>query len=58
MIPVYLRDEAFLAAHRDPEAVAEFQKILDHPGTVMNFPVGALAHLGIRQAKAEEARLP
>jgi tetratricopeptide (TPR) repeat protein len=41
----YVRGEAFLAAHRYPEAAAEFQKILDHRGLVGADPIGALAHL-------------
>jgi tetratricopeptide (TPR) repeat protein len=50
MLPVYLRGEAFLVARRGNEAVAEFQKILDHRGIVLNSPIGALAHLGIARA--------
>jgi tetratricopeptide (TPR) repeat protein len=45
MYPVYLRGEAYLLAHEGKEAAAEFQKIIDHPGVVLNFPLGALAHL-------------
>ena len=41
----YVRGEAFVAAHRYPEAAAEFQKILDHRGIVGSDPIGALAHL-------------
>jgi tetratricopeptide (TPR) repeat protein len=41
----YVRGEALIAAHRYPEAVAEFQKILDHRGIVGLDPIGALAHL-------------
>ncbi len=41
----YVRGEAFVAAHRYPEAAAEFQKILDHRGIVGADPIGALAHL-------------
>ncbi len=47
---VYLRGEAFLAAHRGSEAVAEFQKILDHSGIVENDLIGALAHLQLGRA--------
>jgi tetratricopeptide (TPR) repeat protein len=50
MYPVYVRKEAFLAAHRGREAVAEFQKILDHRGIVLNEPIGALAHLQLGRA--------
>ena len=41
----YVRGEALLAAHRYPDAAAEFQKILDHRGIVGADPIGALAHL-------------
>ena len=34
------------------QAAAEFQKIVDHPGVVLNFPLGALAHLGLGRAYA------
>ena len=43
MYPVYVRGEAYLAAHQGKEAAAEFQKILDHRGIVLNEPIGALA---------------
>jgi predicted Zn-dependent protease len=49
---VYVRGEAYLAAHRGNEAAAEFQKILDHRGIVLNDPIGALAHLQIGRAFA------
>jgi serine/threonine protein kinase/tetratricopeptide (TPR) repeat protein len=52
MFPVYLRAEAYLAARQGSQAAAEFQKILDHPGVVINEPIGALAHLGIARAYA------
>jgi DNA-binding winged helix-turn-helix (wHTH) protein/tetratricopeptide (TPR) repeat protein len=51
MYPVYLRAEAYVAAHRF-EALAEFQKILDHPGIVQNEPIAALAQLGLARAYA------
>ena len=41
----YVRGEALVAQHRYAEAVAEFQKILDHRGIVGLDPIGALAHL-------------
>jgi serine/threonine protein kinase/tetratricopeptide (TPR) repeat protein len=50
--PVYVRGEAYLAAHQGSEAAAEFQKILDHRGVVQNEPIGALAHLQIGRAYA------
>ncbi|HEY6945400.1 MAG TPA: winged helix-turn-helix domain-containing protein [Candidatus Acidoferrum sp.] len=52
LYPVYVRGEAFLAAHQGREAAAEFQKILDHRGIVLNEPIGALAHLQLGRAYA------
>lgn len=54
---VFLRAQAYLAAGHGPEAAAEFQKVLDHPGLVVNQPIGALAHLGLGRAYAVEAGL-
>jgi ATP/maltotriose-dependent transcriptional regulator MalT len=50
MYPVYIRGQAYLAAHEGSQAAAEFQKILDHSGVVLNEPIGALAHLGLARA--------
>jgi hypothetical protein len=50
MFPVFVRGEAYLGAHKGNEAAAEFQKILDHRGLVLNQPIGALAHLGLGRA--------
>jgi DNA-binding winged helix-turn-helix (wHTH) protein/Flp pilus assembly protein TadD len=55
LLPVYVRGEAYLAAHRGREAAAEFQKILDQRGVVFNEPIGALAHLGLARAYALQA---
>ncbi len=52
LYPVYLRGDACVAAHQGSAAAAEFQKILDHPGVVVNAPIGALAHLGLARAYA------
>jgi eukaryotic-like serine/threonine-protein kinase len=50
LYPVYVRGEADLAAHQGNEAAAEFKKILDHRGVVLNEPIGALAKLGLARA--------
>jgi eukaryotic-like serine/threonine-protein kinase len=50
MFPVFVRGEAYLAARQGSQAAAEFQKILDHRGLVLNQPIGALAHLGLGRA--------
>lgn len=49
---IYLRGQAYLASRHGTEAAVEFQKILDHPGVVVNEPIGALAHLGLGRAYA------
>src|SRR5437667_10382910 len=38
--PAYLRRQAYLAAHSGATAAAEFQKLLDHRGIVVNFVTG------------------
>jgi tetratricopeptide (TPR) repeat protein len=50
LYPVYVRGQAYIAAHRGSEAAAEFQKILDYRGIVLNSPIGALAHLQLGRA--------
>src|SRR2546428_4012872 len=45
LYPVYLRGQARLVAHNG--TTAEFQKFLNHRGIVLNFPLGALAHLAL-----------
>jgi eukaryotic-like serine/threonine-protein kinase len=52
MYPTYVRGEAYVALHKGAEAAAEFQKILDHPGVVLEDPVGALARLQLARALA------
>jgi eukaryotic-like serine/threonine-protein kinase len=52
MYPIYVRGEAYLLKGLGQEASVEFQKILDHRGLVMNFPLGALARLQMARAKA------
>jgi Tfp pilus assembly protein PilF len=52
MYPVFVRGEAYLAARQGKQAAAEFQKILDHPGIVLNQPISPLAHIGLARAYA------
>ncbi len=58
LYPIYVRGEAYLKAGLPDKAQAEFQKILDRPGLVGNYILGALAHLGIGRAYAMEAGIP
>ena len=48
----YVRGQAFLQAKQADAAVAEFQKIIDHPGVVINSPIAVLSHLGLARAYA------
>ena len=48
----YVRGQAYLEARKGTEAAAEFQKLIEHRTFVGNFPVGALAHLGLGRAYA------
>jgi hypothetical protein len=53
--PIYTRGLAFLANGQGRKAAEEFQKIIDHPGIVANYPLGALARLNLARAYALEA---
>jgi len=55
LCPVDARGAAHLALGHGAEAAVEFQKILDHPGLAGNFPIGALARLGLGRAYALQA---
>jgi serine/threonine protein kinase/tetratricopeptide (TPR) repeat protein len=50
LYPVYVRGETYLASKQGARASAEFQKIINWPGVVINEPISALAHLGIARA--------
>jgi hypothetical protein len=52
LYPIYVRGEAYLAAHQSAAAGAEFQKLIDHPSLVWNEPIGALAYLQLGRAYA------
>ena len=52
MYPIYVRGLAFLKENLASQAAVEFQKIVDHPGLTVNFPLGALARLELGRARA------
>ena len=47
---VYVRGLAYLRLHQSKEAAAEFQRMLDHPGIVLNSQQGILPYLGLARA--------
>jgi serine/threonine protein kinase len=55
MYPVYIRGHAQLMARNGAAAALEFQKFLDHRGVTINYPLGALARLGLARAYAMQA---
>jgi tetratricopeptide (TPR) repeat protein len=50
LYPVYVRGLAYFRMGLYREAQAEFQKILDHPGIVVNDPIGPMARLQLARA--------
>jgi serine/threonine protein kinase/tetratricopeptide (TPR) repeat protein len=52
LYPVWVRGHAYMAAHNGVAAAAEFQKLIDLPGIVINQPIGSLAHLELGRAYA------
>lgn len=53
MYPAYVRGEAYRALHDGRRAAAEFQKILDHRGIALGFPIGPMARLQRARALAD-----
>ena len=52
LYPTYIRGNAYLALKQGKEAAAEFQKIIDHSGVVLNNPNAIMAYLGLARAYA------
>jgi eukaryotic-like serine/threonine-protein kinase len=52
LYPVWVRGHAYMAAQNGVAAAAEFQKLVDHRGIVMNQPIGSLVHLELGRAHA------
>ena len=52
LYPVYVRGLVYSRMSRHREAAAEFQKILDHPGIILNDPIGPMARLQLARALA------
>jgi eukaryotic-like serine/threonine-protein kinase len=58
LCPAYLRGQAFLMLHDGNAAAAEFQKLIDHRGLVVNFPWAAMARVGLARAYAMQGDSP
>jgi serine/threonine protein kinase len=51
LYPVYIRGLAYLRMGEGRLATTEFQKLLDHPGIIGRFVIGALSHLQMARAQ-------
>jgi len=54
MYPVYLRGEALLRSEQGALAAAEFEKIVNRPGLIQNYPLSVLARLELARAYAAQ----
>ena len=52
LYPAYVRGQAYLRTRNGTAAAAEFRKMLDQRGIVVNFVTGSLAHLQLGRAYA------
>jgi serine/threonine protein kinase len=52
LYPVHVRGRAYLALRQGKEAATEFHKFIDHRTVIVNFPLAALARLGLARAYA------
>jgi len=50
LLPAYMRGLAYLDAKDGTKAAAEFQTVIEHPGVVLDAPIGPLARLQIARA--------
>ena len=52
LYPAYVRGDAFLRLGKGSQAAAEFQKLIDNRGVVVNYILGAVTHLQLARAYA------
>jgi hypothetical protein len=50
LYPPYVRGLAYRQWHKNREAAAEFQRMLDHPGLLLADPIGAVARVQLARA--------
>jgi len=58
LYPAYFRGQAYLLEHNGKAAAAEFQKVIDHRGVVVNFVTASMARLQIARAYAMAGDAP
>jgi eukaryotic-like serine/threonine-protein kinase len=58
MYPVYVRGMAYLRDGQGTQAVAEFQKIVEHPGVAVSEPIAVLAYLGLARGYRAAGDVP
>ncbi|MCB1568571.1 MAG: hypothetical protein KDI69_07160 [Xanthomonadales bacterium] len=56
LYPIYVRGQAYWANQQPKEALAEFDKILEHPGLSFNYPIGPMAQLQRAEILAQSVR--
>jgi tetratricopeptide (TPR) repeat protein len=61
LMAVYFRGLGYLGEQKGAEAEAEFEKVINHSGVVLNAPIGSLAYLQLGRAysiqgESEKAR--
>ena len=52
LYPAYVRAESYLAAADGPRATIEFQKLRDHRGSLINYPLASISLAGLARAYA------
>lgn len=52
LYPAYVRGDAYLRERDGNDAAAEFRKLVDHPGIMVNFITGSLVYLQLGRAYA------
>jgi DNA-binding winged helix-turn-helix (wHTH) protein/tetratricopeptide (TPR) repeat protein len=57
LYPAYVRGQAYLANRNPGNAALEFQKLIDHKGLTVNYPLSSLAQLGLARAYARTGDL-
>jgi eukaryotic-like serine/threonine-protein kinase len=50
LMPAYLCGQAYLQLSQGKEAAVEFQRLIDHPGIVVDNPFGPLSRVGLARA--------